>query len=133
MFSCRSAAAARAVVSASVGEVPWTALRVLIAYDGAAACGAYANRYTRRNARSARSSTAPFPVGYRSLAALVHRYGALGHDPAPVFSLLLTVILLIFVIPQFEEVFANFGAELPAFTMRTRDSVLPVRGSVEVS
>jgi type IV pilus assembly protein PilC len=26
-------------------------------------------------------------------------------------------ILLIFVIPQFEEVFSNFGAELPAFTM----------------
>ncbi|HEY6051812.1 MAG TPA: heme exporter protein CcmB [Thermoanaerobaculia bacterium] len=30
-----------ATVSASSGEVPWTALRVLIAYDGAAACGAY--------------------------------------------------------------------------------------------
>jgi heme exporter protein B len=30
-----------ATVSASNGEVPWTALRVLIAYDGAAACGAY--------------------------------------------------------------------------------------------
>jgi heme exporter protein B len=30
-----------ATVSASGGEVPWTALRVLVAYDGAAACGAY--------------------------------------------------------------------------------------------
>jgi heme exporter protein B len=30
-----------ATVSASSGEVPWTALRVLVAYDGAAACGAY--------------------------------------------------------------------------------------------
>ena len=28
-------------VAASRGEIPWTALRVLIAYDGAAACGAY--------------------------------------------------------------------------------------------
>jgi heme exporter protein B len=28
-------------VAASRGEVPWTALRVLVAYDGAAACGAY--------------------------------------------------------------------------------------------
>ena len=32
-------------------------------------------------------------------------------------ALLVSSILLIFVIPQFEEVFANFGAELPAFTM----------------
>ncbi|MDQ6894156.1 MAG: heme exporter protein CcmB [Acidobacteriota bacterium] len=30
-----------ATVSASLGDVPWTALRVLVAYDGAAACGAY--------------------------------------------------------------------------------------------
>ncbi|MFN2386942.1 MAG: heme exporter protein CcmB [Thermoanaerobaculia bacterium] len=28
-------------VSASEGETPWTALRVLFAYDGAASCGAY--------------------------------------------------------------------------------------------
>lgn len=27
-----------------------------------------------------------------------------------------TVILLLFVVPQFQEIFANFGAELPAFT-----------------
>jgi type IV pilus assembly protein PilC len=32
-------------------------------------------------------------------------------------ALLVSSILLIFVIPQFEDVFANFGAELPAFTM----------------
>jgi len=32
-------------------------------------------------------------------------------------AVLVSSILLIFVIPQFEEVFANFGAELPAFTM----------------
>ncbi|HMB56349.1 MAG TPA: type II secretion system F family protein [Arenimonas sp.] len=32
-------------------------------------------------------------------------------------ALLVSSILLIFVIPQFEEVFKNFGAELPAFTM----------------
>ncbi len=30
-----------ATVSASRGEIPWSALRVLVAYDGAAACGAY--------------------------------------------------------------------------------------------
>ena len=30
-----------ATVAASRGETPWTALRVLVAYDGAAACGAY--------------------------------------------------------------------------------------------
>jgi type IV pilus assembly protein PilC len=34
-----------------------------------------------------------------------------------VVALLVSSILLIFVIPQFEDVFANFGAELPAFTM----------------
>lgn len=27
-----------------------------------------------------------------------------------------TVLLLLFVVPQFEEIFAGFGAELPAFT-----------------
>jgi type IV pilus assembly protein PilC len=32
-------------------------------------------------------------------------------------AVLVSSILLIFVIPQFEEVFSNFGAELPAFTM----------------
>ena len=32
-------------------------------------------------------------------------------------AILVSSILLIFVIPQFEDVFANFGAELPAFTM----------------
>jgi type IV pilus assembly protein PilC len=32
-------------------------------------------------------------------------------------AVLVSSILLIFVIPQFEDVFANFGAELPAFTM----------------
>jgi type IV pilus assembly protein PilC len=32
-------------------------------------------------------------------------------------ALLVSSILLIFVIPQFEDVFKNFGAELPAFTM----------------
>jgi len=30
-----------ATIGASRGEIPWTALRVLVAYDGAAACGAY--------------------------------------------------------------------------------------------
>lgn len=30
-----------ATIAASRGEVPWTALRVLVAYDGAAACGSY--------------------------------------------------------------------------------------------
>ncbi len=30
-----------ATVAASRGEIPWTTLRVLVAYDGAAACGAY--------------------------------------------------------------------------------------------
>jgi type IV pilus assembly protein PilC len=39
--------------------------------------------------------------------------------PAGVFAvaILVSSILLIWVIPQFEEVFSNFGAELPAFTM----------------
>ena len=32
-------------------------------------------------------------------------------------AVLVSSILLIFVIPQFESVFSNFGAELPAFTM----------------
>ena len=32
-------------------------------------------------------------------------------------AILVSSILLIFVIPQFQAVFANFGAELPAFTM----------------
>jgi len=32
-------------------------------------------------------------------------------------AILVSSILLIFVIPQFEDVFSNFGAELPAFTM----------------
>jgi type IV pilus assembly protein PilC len=38
--------------------------------------------------------------------------------PAIVFAvaLLVSAILLIFVVPQFEDVFKNFGAELPAFT-----------------
>ena len=40
-----------------------------------------------------------YPAGIMAIAALV------------------SAILLIFVIPQFEEVFKNFGAELPAFTM----------------
>lgn len=31
-------------------------------------------------------------------------------------AILVSTILLIFVVPQFEEVFKNFGAELPAFT-----------------
>jgi heme exporter protein B len=34
-------AAIAASVAASRGEAPWTAFRVLVAYDGAAACGAY--------------------------------------------------------------------------------------------
>ena len=33
-----------------------------------------------------------------------------------VVAILVSCILLIFVVPQFEEVFASFGAELPAFT-----------------
>src|SRR5690606_15470728 len=31
-------------------------------------------------------------------------------------ALLVSAILLIFVVPTFEEVFSNFGADLPAFT-----------------
>lgn len=34
-----------------------------------------------------------------------------------VVALIVSAILLIKVVPQFQEVFANFGAELPAFTM----------------
>jgi type IV pilus assembly protein PilC len=34
-----------------------------------------------------------------------------------VVAVIVTVILLIFVIPQFEELFKGFGADLPAFTM----------------
>lgn len=39
--------------------------------------------------------------------------------PAAVLSVavIVTVILLIFVIPQFEEIFKGFGADLPAFTV----------------
>ncbi len=33
-----------------------------------------------------------------------------------VVALLVSAIMLIFVVPQFEEVFRGFGAELPAFT-----------------
>ena len=33
-----------------------------------------------------------------------------------VVAVIVTVILLIFVIPQFEELFKGFGADLPAFT-----------------
>ena len=33
-----------------------------------------------------------------------------------VVAIVVTVILLIFVIPQFEELFKGFGADLPAFT-----------------
>lgn len=33
-----------------------------------------------------------------------------------VVATIVTLILLIFVVPQFEEIFAGFGAELPAFT-----------------
>jgi len=34
-----------------------------------------------------------------------------------VVAVIVTAILLIFVVPQFQGIFANFGAELPAFTM----------------
>ncbi|MBR0347228.1 MAG: type II secretion system F family protein [Rudaea sp.] len=34
-----------------------------------------------------------------------------------VVAFIVTLILLIFVIPQFEQVFGNFGAKLPAFTL----------------
>jgi type IV pilus assembly protein PilC len=43
--------------------------------------------------------------------AMYYPIGILG------IALLVSSILLIFVIPQFEDVFRNFGAELPAFTM----------------
>jgi type IV pilus assembly protein PilC len=33
-----------------------------------------------------------------------------------VIAVIVTTVLLIFVIPQFEDMFSNFGAELPAFT-----------------
>ncbi|WP_406609555.1 type II secretion system F family protein [Agarivorans sp. JK6] len=33
-----------------------------------------------------------------------------------IVAIIVTTILLLFVIPQFEEIFAGFGAELPAFT-----------------
>ena len=34
-----------------------------------------------------------------------------------VVALIVTSILLIFVVPQFQEIFEGFGAELPAFTL----------------
>lgn len=34
-----------------------------------------------------------------------------------VVAIIVTSILLIFVVPQFEDIFSSFGAELPAFTM----------------
>jgi type IV pilus assembly protein PilC len=34
-----------------------------------------------------------------------------------VVAFIVTTILLIFVVPQFEEIFSSFGAELPAFTL----------------
>ncbi|AWL12908.1 Type II secretion system protein [Saliniradius amylolyticus] len=34
-----------------------------------------------------------------------------------VVATIVTLILLIFVVPQFQEIFASFGAELPAFTL----------------
>jgi len=44
--------------------------------------------------------------------------------PAMVFAvaILVTTILLIFVVPQFEDVFKNFGAQLPAFTQMIVDA-----------
>jgi type IV pilus assembly protein PilC len=44
--------------------------------------------------------------------------------PALVFAvaLMVTSILLIFVVPQFEDVFKNFGAQLPAFTQMIVDA-----------
>ena len=33
-----------------------------------------------------------------------------------VVAFIVTTILLVFVVPQFEEIFSSFGAELPAFT-----------------
>jgi type IV pilus assembly protein PilC len=43
--------------------------------------------------------------------------------PAIVFTVAIVVsaILLIFVVPQFEDVFKNFGAQLPAFTQMIVD------------
>jgi type IV pilus assembly protein PilC len=43
--------------------------------------------------------------------------------PAMVFAvaILVSTILLIFVVPQFEDVFKNFGAQLPAFTQMIVD------------
>ncbi len=55
-----------------------------------------------------------YPVGIMAIAVLV------------------SSILLIFVVPQFEEVFANFGAELPAFTQMYR-ARLPLHGEVVVA
>ena len=34
-----------------------------------------------------------------------------------VVAFIVTAVLLIFVVPQFEEIFSSFGASLPAFTM----------------
>jgi type IV pilus assembly protein PilC len=44
--------------------------------------------------------------------------------PAIVFAvaILVSAILLIFVVPQFEDVFKNFGAQLPAFTQMIVDA-----------
>src|SRR3546814_12580903 len=36
-------------------------------------------------------------------------------------AILVSAILLIFVVPMFEDVFAGFGAELPAFTQRSEE------------
>lgn len=44
-------------------------------------------------------------------------------------ALLVTVILLVFVIPQFEALFAGFGAELPALTRMVIDASEFVRAS----
>jgi len=42
---------------------------------------------------------------------------ALTYPVAVIFvAIIVTAIILIFVIPQFEEMFANFGSDLPAFT-----------------
>jgi type IV pilus assembly protein PilC len=38
-----------------------------------------------------------------------------------VVAFIVTTILLIFVVPQFEEIFSSFGAELPAFTLFVLD------------
>ena len=47
-------------------------------------------------------------------------------------AMLVSAILLVFVVPQFEEVFANFGAELPAFT-HARDQPVRVHGQLVVA